>query len=53
MAKKESSASMFGKYKDQFSEISPGKWVYEAAGARLEITEPQGASVKTKLIGDE
>lgn len=44
---------LFGKHKEHFSEISPGKWVYEAAGARLEITEPQGASVKTKLLEDE
>lgn len=44
---------LFGKHKEHFTETSPGKWVYEAAGARLEITEPQGASVKTKLLEDE
>ncbi len=44
---------LFGKHKEHFTEVSTGKWLYEAGGARLEITEPQGASVTTKLIDED
>lgn len=41
---------LYNKYKELFSEDEKGNWIYEANGARLEITKPGELKVKTKLV---